>query len=61
MLDEAVQKKLIDAGRRFTKGYQADDPYQEDFESDQQRRLPQPPQVLQPILPNCVLGCFRVR
>lgn len=43
MLDETLQKKLIDAGRRFTKGYQADDPHAEDFESDQDRKLPQPP------------------
>ena len=43
MLDETLQKQLIDAGRRFTKGYQADDPYEADFESDQERKLPQPP------------------
>lgn len=43
MLNEELQKKLIAAGRRFTKGRQADDPYEEEFESDQERKLPQPP------------------
>ncbi len=43
MLDKELQKKLIDEGRRFTRGYLADDPYEEDFESDQELRLPQPP------------------
>ena len=43
MLNEELQKKLIDTGRRFTKGRQADDPYEEAFESDQERKLPQPP------------------
>ncbi len=43
MLDETLQKKLIAEGRRFTKGFQEDDPYAEDFESDQDRKLPQPP------------------
>ena len=42
MLNEELQKKLIDTGRRFTKGRQADDPYEEAFESDQERKLPQP-------------------
>ena len=45
MLNEALQKKLIQAGRAFTRGYQADDPYMEDFESDQELHRPQPPLV----------------
>ena len=45
MLDEALQKKLIEAGRAFTRGYQADDPFMENFESDQELHRPQPPLV----------------
>lgn len=45
MLDEALQKKLIETGRAFTRGYRQDDPYMEDFESDQDLRRPQPPLV----------------
>lgn len=43
MLDPKIQQELIAKGRAFMKGYTEDDPYEEDFESDQQRRLPQPP------------------
>lgn len=45
MLNELIQKDLIEQGRRFTMGYRLDDPYNEDFESDQERKLPQPPLV----------------
>ena len=45
MLDETLQKKLIQKGREFTKGYQEDDPYLNDFESDQDLHKPQPPLV----------------
>jgi len=45
MLNEIIQKDLIQQGRRFTMGYRLDDPYNESFESDQQRKLPQPPLV----------------
>lgn len=45
MLDKEKQQALIAQGRALTKGYQADDPYAEMFESDQSRRLPQPPLV----------------
>lgn len=43
MLDKELQNQLIAEGRAFTKGYRNDDPYMEDFESDQDRKLPQPP------------------
>lgn len=43
MLDEKLQKAIIENGRRFTMGYRADDPYEEDFESDQDLKRPQPP------------------
>ena len=43
MLDKQLQQELIAKGRAFTRGSRADDPYEEDFESDQQLRLPQPP------------------
>ena len=45
MLDETLQKKLIEAGRAFTRGYTANDPYMEAFESDQELHKPQPPLV----------------
>lgn len=45
MLDDALQKKLIQAGRAFTRGYLKDDPYMEEFESDQDLHKPQPPLV----------------
>ena len=45
MLDEAMQKKLIQKGREFTKGYQENDPYLNDYESDQDLHKPQPPLV----------------
>lgn len=45
MLDETLQKKLIETGRAFTRGYQEDDPYMEVFESDQDLNRPQPPLV----------------
>lgn len=45
MLDEAMQKKLIQKGRDFTKGYQENDPYLNDYESDQDLHKPQPPLV----------------
>lgn len=45
MLDKETQNKLIDKGRAFTKGYRENDPYMEDFVSDQSLKLPQPPLV----------------
>ncbi len=48
MLEEKLQKQLIDTGRAFTKGYEENDPY-EDFESDQVLRKPQPPLVKAPM------------
>lgn len=48
MLDDAVQKELIRAGREFTKGSRADDPYGA-FESDQELHRPQPPLVKPPM------------
>ncbi len=49
MLDETLQKKIISQNRRFMMGYRADDPYEEDFVSDQTLRKPQPPLVKAPM------------
>lgn len=43
MLQKDVQDRLIQEGRDFMKGNRLTDPYAADFESDQVRRLPQPP------------------
>ncbi len=43
MLNPEIQKKLINAGRKFMKSFSSS-PY-DDFESDQQLKLPQPPLV----------------
>lgn len=51
MLDPKLQKEIISRGREFTKGYQQNDPYDADFESDQERKLPQPPLVKAPVTP----------
>lgn len=51
MLDPNLQKELIAKGRAFTRGYRKDDPYDALFESDQQRKLPQPPLVKAPVTP----------
>ena len=45
MLDENIQRELIEKGRAFIKGYQSNDPYEEEFESDQDLKRPQPPLV----------------
>lgn len=49
MLKESLQRELIEKGRAFTRGYREDDPYMEDFVSDQDRKLPQPPLVKPPM------------
>lgn len=51
MLDEKTQKALIQKGREFMKGDRLNDPYADLFESDQERKLPQPPLVKAPIKP----------
>lgn len=51
MLDKELQEQLIQNGRNFTKGYRDSDPYEETFESDQERKLPQPPLVKAPVTP----------
>lgn len=43
MLEENIQRELIQKGRDFMKGYRKDDPYEELFESDQDLKRPQPP------------------
>ena len=43
MLEKNIQDELIARGREFMKGSRKDDIYAELFESDQQRKLPQPP------------------
>ena len=49
MLDKEIQEKLIAKGRDFMHGYRDNDPYNEDFESDQDLKLPQPPLVKAPM------------
>ena len=49
MLDKEIQKQLIAKGRDFMHGYRDNDPYEEDFESDQDLKLPQPPLVKAPM------------
>lgn len=49
MLDPVLQQQIIDKNRDFMKGYRKDDPYLDDFVSDQQQRLPQPPLVKAPM------------
>ena len=49
MLDKEIQNKLIEKGRDFMRGYRDNDPYNEDFESDQDLKLPQPPLVKAPM------------
>lgn len=51
MLDEKLQSELIDRGRAFTRGYMENDPYEEDFESDQELKRPQPPLTKAPMRP----------
>ena len=46
MLDETLQKELIAKGRAFTRGIL---PYEDVFESDQERKLPQPSLVKDPM------------
>ena len=42
MLEKIIQDELIRKGRAFIKGYTLDDPYEEEFESDQDLKRPQP-------------------
>ena len=49
MLDPVLQQQIIDKNRDFMKGSRKDDPYLDDFVSDQQQRLPQPPLVKAPM------------
>lgn len=49
MLDKEIQSKLLAKGRAFMRGYRNDDPYESDFESDQDLKLPQPPLVKAPM------------
>ncbi len=51
MLDKTLQNKIIAQNRRFMMAERTDDPYLEDFESDQTLRLPQPPLVKAPMRP----------
>lgn len=43
MLEKELQEALIQKGRSFCRGVRGDDPYLNDFISDQERHLPQPP------------------
>ncbi|MFR8332455.1 MAG: hypothetical protein ACLU9S_08890 [Oscillospiraceae bacterium] len=49
MLDETLQRSLISQNRDFMKGDREDDPYMEEFESDQDLKRPQPPLVKAPM------------
>ena len=49
MLDPVLQQQIIDKNRDFMKGYRKNDPYLDDFVSDQQQCLPQPPLVKAPM------------
>ncbi len=49
MLDKNLQEELIAKGRAFMHGFAENDPYMEDFESDQDLKLPQPPLVKAPM------------
>ena len=49
MLKKELQRHLIQKGRDFMRGYRDNDPYDEDFESDQDLKLPQPPLVKAPM------------
>lgn len=51
MLNEELKNTLIHNGRNFTKGYQENDPYMKEWESDQEQRLPQPPLVKAAVTP----------
>lgn len=51
MLDPKFQEELIQKGRAFTRGYLDNDPVEELFESDQERKLPQPPLVKEAVTP----------
>ena len=51
MLERKIQEELIQKGRAFTMGYTDGDPYGEDFESDQELKLPQPPLCKAPMRP----------
>lgn len=50
MLDKELQNQLIATGRSFMKGYGAGHDY-DDFESDQELKLPQPPLCKAPVTP----------
>lgn len=51
MLEKSVQDMLIQKGRDFMKGYRENDETLEQFESDQDLKLPQPPLVKAPVTP----------
>lgn len=51
MMNKEIQDEIIRKGRQFTKGYQAADPYMEEFASDQELKRPQPPLVKDPMRP----------
>lgn len=49
MLDKKIQDELIIKGRAFMRGYRDNDPYMDEFESDQDLKLPEPPLVKGPM------------
>ena len=51
MLDNEKTKELINTGRRFMQGHRNDDPFEEEFISDQDKKLPMPPLTKAPMAP----------
>lgn len=51
MLKEELQAQILEENRRFMMGYRKNDPNLADFESDQERKLPQPPLTKAPMRP----------
>lgn len=51
MMDQKIQKEIIETGREFMKGHKKADPYYTTFESDQDLKLQQPPLVKAPVTP----------
>lgn len=49
MIDRSISDELIAKGREFMKGYHDGTPYLEEYESDQDLKLPQPPLVKTPM------------
>lgn len=58
MIDRKISDELIAKGREFMKGYSALTPYVEEYESDQDLKLPQPPLVKAPMAEESARTCL---